>query len=360
MQYPAHGANPASLYKALQLDMPTSIIDVSENVNVFGTPEEVVQQWGDCVQLLQQYPHEEAEPFTSAAAAYHGILREHVAVSNGAAESLNVIAQSFAGKRVVLLEPSFSEYRRTLMQYGCTIEQVVATSIEQYTFDEDVLRDALNDAAACYICNPNNPTGVLTARASIERYVASYPQCTFVIDEAFMDWTDEVESCVSLVSHYNNIIVLRSMTKMYGLAGVRLGYMLTQKAQQYRAYFPHWNVSTVAIALGVTCFQQHAFVEKSRAHADKLRTTMSEQLRAIGARVTNSRANFLTFSLPNVDADAFFMHMLKRGIVLRHTKNYVGLNGRWFRIAVKSDDIWATCLQEMTDYVQHDSSISPR
>lgn len=359
MQYPAHGANAASLYKALEMEMPADVIDLSENVNVFQTPDAVQQQWASSFSLLQAYPHEQAEPFTSAAAEHHGVSRAYVKATNGAAEALHVLAQYLQKQTVVLFEPSFSEYRRTLTHAGCTIVPVVAQSITNYTFCDEEVHDALRQADACYICNPNNPTGALTSRATIEAYVQQYPQCLFVIDEAFIDWTDEAQSCVSLVEAYDNIVVLRSMTKMYGLAGVRLGYMLTQHVPHLHGYFPHWHVSGLAIALGTTCLQQHEFAERSRMHAHTLRTQMTDELRALGCTVTNSVANFCTFSLPDgYDTDHFFRTMLARGIVLRHTKNYVGLDGQWLRIAVKDNAMWQRCLQEMKQYVDNVSHIS--
>lgn len=361
MQYPAHGANAAALYAALNMKMPETVIDVSENVNVFQSPESIRAVWQRAFSLLHTYPHETAEPFTSAVAAFHHVACEHVVVTNGAAEALNVIAQSFASKRVALFEPSFSEYRRTLTQYGCDIVSIVARDIETYTFDEADVHEALQTAHACYICNPNNPTGVLTTRASIEAYMTRYPHCTFVIDEAFLDWTDEKESCLPLVATHDNVIVLRSMTKMYGLAGVRLGYAVTQRAHALRAYLPHWSVSAIAIELGLACLDETAFVARSKAHAAALRTRMTADLEALQCRVTKSAANFLTFSLPaRLDPDHFFKTLLERGIVLRHTKNYVGLDGNWFRIAVKDDATWQICLQEMTRYVQNNTPVSSR
>lgn len=353
MQYPKHGANPAALYKGLGLEMPAEIIDVSENVNSAGMPQMVKEQWPHLLESASFYPDEEAAPFVEKVALHHRVLAAHVVAANGAAEALMVLAQQFQGKPVVLLEPSFSEYRRTLSLYGCAIRSVVATDVLAGNFDEAALYEALDGARALYICNPNNPTGVLQARTWIEQLLKAFPNVSIVVDEAFMDWTDELESVVSLVKNYRNLIVLRSMTKMYSLAGVRLGYVVSQQADVLRPFFPHWHVSQLAIQMGMLCLEDERFVFESRLAADALRGEMQQVLVKAGCQVSNSAANFFIFKLPDhLDADAFFKSMLEKGIVLRHTKNYVGLDGEWFRIAVKNSAIWQRCREVILAYVQ--------
>lgn len=355
MRLPAHGANAAALYEAMGLVMPARVVDVSENVNSAGLPPSVREQWPRLLEVASGYPHEQAEPFRSNAARQHQVETGHIVVTNGAAEGLMALAQRFTGQHVALLEPSFSEYRRTLLAQGCTVQSIVVDDIVSYSVADEKLTAVLANVHACYICNPNNPTGVLMKCAWLEELIRAYPQCQFVIDEAFMDWTDEVESVVSLVAHYPNLFVLRSMTKMYAIAGVRLGYVIGQKAGELARYLPHWNVGGIAIEIGCLCLKEVAFVETSRATSAMLRTQMQHDLRSIGCNVSNSAANFLCFQPPpHVDVDPFFKWMLKRGIVLRHTKNYVGLDGAWFRIAVKTPEIWQVCKEAIEHYVSRD------
>lgn len=354
MHFPAHGANAASLYAQLQLPIPSRITDVSENVNSNGLPIALQQLWPTLLTTVAEYPHEQAAPFLQAVATHHQLPTRYIQVSNGAAESLMVLAQFFRGQTVALLEPSFSEYRRTLMQHGCEILSIVTTNVAEYSFSQQAVAQALQRAQALYICNPNNPTGVVQARQWIEQLLQHYPHVYIVVDEAFIDWTDEQQSVIDLVPHYQNLIVLRSMTKMYALAGVRLGYVLSQTVPQLRGYFPHWNVSGIAIALGCECLKQRQFVEQSRQQVAQLRQDMQRCLQQLGCTVTKSEANFLTFCLPaRYDADDFYFTLLQQGIVLRHTKNYVALNGKWFRIAVKNQETWQICNEAIEQYVQN-------
>lgn len=354
MQLPAHGANAEALYKAMNLHMPDQVIDVSENVNHLGYPKQVELQWPKLLSKIAGYPNEQAEPFRSQAADLHQVAAQHVVVTNGAAEGLMALAQLFRKQEVALLQPSFSEYSRTLKQQDCVIHSILAEDIGEYCFKGELLEKQLENVHACYICNPNNPTGVLLKKQWIEQLLKKFNHCYFVVDEAFMDWTDETESVVSFVNTYPNLFVLRSMTKMYALAGVRLGYVIGQHAEKLRNYLPHWNVSAIANEIGSLCLEDKDFVKESREKSSKLRSQMVMDLKLIDCKVSKSAANFLLFQLPEqYNPDEFFTYLLERGIVLRHTKNYVGLDGAWFRIAVKSEEIWRKCKDEITNYVKN-------
>ena len=356
MSYPAHGANAEALYNSLHIEIPKNIIDLSENVNSLAQPQVVKQLWPTLLSSLGKYPNEQVEPFRSEIAEYHQVAPDYIAVGNGAAECLMVLARHFQHKKAIVLEPSFSEYKRTLHQEGVTVHSLLVDDIQTYTIPVERVKQAMEQADVLYICNPNNPTGVLTKKVEIKELLQYGQQvdCAIVVDEAFIDWTDEEESVVSLVSTYDNLIVLRSMTKMYALAGVRLGYMISQQAPKFVQAFPHWNVSEIAIQLGCACIHAHDFVDKSRKSSDDMRESMKEFLMSYHCRVSNSVANFLLFSLPeHIDAESFFMAMLKQGIVLRHTKNYVGLEGQWFRIGMKQSEAMDQFKRAFTDYVQN-------
>src|SRR5690606_2002340 len=143
MQLPAHGANAAALYKAMNVKMPEQVIDVSENVNYHGYPKLVEQQWANLIEKIAGYPHEQAEPFRTQVAEVHKVAAQHVVVTNGAAGGLMAVAQLFNGQEVALLQPSFSEYARTLKQQGCVIHSILAEDIETYRFNEETLETQL-------------------------------------------------------------------------------------------------------------------------------------------------------------------------------------------------------------------------
>ncbi|WP_332649576.1 pyridoxal phosphate-dependent aminotransferase [Lysinibacillus sp. 54212] len=353
MALPAHGANALALYRQLQLPMPEKIYDLSENVNVLGSPSSIKKLWPALLESVGSYPDMLAEPFRSKVASVHRVPNDFVVVGNGAAELLMAIAQFFREKHAIIVEPSFSEYKRTLLQQNVHVESIVVEDICLYKLPMQALKKAMDKGDVIYLCNPNNPTGVLTAREEIEELLAYGEKvgCAVVVDEAFMDWTDEKESVIDLTVRYANLFVLRSMTKMYALAGVRLGYLVSRHASNIYNYLPHWSVSGIAIAIGCQCLEESAFVQISGENSTKMRTAMSHFLMQHGCAVTASEANFLTFKLPmGWSVPEAYLYFLQHGIVLRHTENYIGLDGQWFRIGMKDEEAMNEFTKRFVEY----------
>ncbi len=340
MQYPAHGANPMTLYEKLGLDLPTQIIDLSENVNHFGYPQSFSAVWPSLLEKIAHYPHEEAEPFRSKLANLHQVKKEHIVIGNGAAELLMALSKLYANNKAIIIEPSFSEYARTLQQQNTQIISIIVDEMETYSLPIEKIKEAMIEASVIYLCNPNNPTGVVIQKELLTEIITYGQQvhCDVVVDEAFMDWTDESESVLDLIDMYPHLFVMRSMTKMYSMAGVRLGYCLSQQAVRLKKNLPHWNVSGLAIELGLQALEEELFCEKSRQYANEMRDNMTRFLESRGCMVTQSQTNYLAFRLPqNRDAADFYFYLLKEGIVLRHTQNFKGMDGQWFRIALKDE-----------------------
>lgn len=340
MQYPAHGANPATLYEKLGLDMPTQIIDLSENVNHFGYPVSFSTLWPTLLDKIAHYPHEEAEPLRSKLANVHQVKKENIVIGNGAAELLMALSKLYTNNKAIIIQPSFSEYARTLQQQNTQIISIVVDEIETYSLPIEKIKEAMIEAQVIYLCNPNNPTGVVIQKEQLVEIITYGQQvnCDVIVDEAFMDWTDESQSVIDLIEIYPHLFVMRSMTKMYSMAGVRLGYCLSQQATLLKKNLPHWNVSGLAIELGLQALEEDAFCEKSRQYANNMRERMTQFLVHNGCVVTKSEANYIAFRLPeHVNASDFYYYLLKEGVVLRHTQNFIGMDGLWFRIALKDE-----------------------
>lgn len=357
MHYPAHGANPATLYEKLAIEMPEQIIDLSENVNFLGPPKSFKPIWQNFFQNIASYPHEEAEPLRSQIAACMSLPKEYVVIGNGAAELLMAMAKKYTKKKVLVIEPSFSEYKRTLQQQQAIIQSIVVDDIVDYVLPISAIMEQMKEASALYICNPNNPTGVLQTKDVLCKIIAHGKRigCDVIVDEAFIDWTDESQSVIAIAAHYPNLIVLRSMTKMYSMASVRLGYVVSQQAAAIKAQLPHWNVSGIAIALGMQALEEEAFRQTSIQAVAKLREESVEFLRKQGCHVTNSVANYVAFRLPKpYDAAHFFLSLLSQGIVVRHSENFYGMAGQWFRLAMKEQDKMERFYQVFVDYTKGD------
>ncbi|MEK4227948.1 pyridoxal phosphate-dependent aminotransferase [Solibacillus sp. FSL H8-0538] len=342
MAFPIHGANYEALYKNFDLPLPTNVFDLSENVNCLGTPDSVHQMWPHLFSELTRYPHPEAEPLHSQLAMTHQLLNEQIVIGNGAAELLSTYANLFSGKKVILLHPTFSEYKETLTSAGATCIDII-TDVHAHELPLEKINAAMKIASCLYICNPNNPTGKLLELDVLLSLIqtARQQQCHVLIDEAFMDWTDERNSVIPYVAQFEHVTVMRSMTKMYALAGIRLGYMVSHPITitRIKQKLPHWNVNALALSIGAQCLQEHTFRKRSIDVSKTQRMNITQFLREHGCIVLDSVANFVCFQLAQPEKTReFYFYCLTNGIVLRHTENYVGLNGQWLRIGLKKDE----------------------
>ncbi|MFC7365716.1 MULTISPECIES: threonine-phosphate decarboxylase CobD [Bhargavaea] len=356
MQLPEHGANPLRLYERLGMEVPDRVRDFSENVNPMGIPEKVRKSWPELLSALPHYPDPEGEPFRSAAAAYHGVPGNRVLAGNGAAELFSVIADRYRGRTALLIHPTFSEYRTTLLSKGAKCTDLVTDPADP-EFPEERVLEKMSDADVLYICNPNNPTGVRIPRETIRRLAEHGLRtgCELVIDEAFMDFAGEEHSFIPDLVEFPNAVVVRSMTKMYGIPGIRLGYMIgaEDRIAGHRNAIPHWNVNGIAARIGTFCFDEDEFRQRTVRYCGEQRQQLAVFLEEAGCTVTDSETNYISFR-PEKSA-GLFGAMLRQGIVLRHSENFHGMDGAWFRVGIKEREKMKILKEALAGWFGEDS-----
>ncbi|MFS0690514.1 threonine-phosphate decarboxylase CobD [Sporosarcina sp. 179-K 8C2 HS] len=339
MQLPEHGANPRHVYEKLGMAPPSRILDFSENCNPAGPPRAVIEMWPDLLARLNTYPDPSGEPFLSKAADYHGVSKASVFAGNGAAEILSLIADRYRGRRAIVVHPTFSEYEATLRAKGVEIERIIASEADGFRLPVEEVLEKVSTVSVLYLCTPNNPTGIMPEREDLLTVIrkAGEVGCEVVLDEAFIDFIDESMSFIPELNEFPHVIVVRSMTKMYAIPGIRLGYAVAHPdiIASLKTTAPHWNVNGMAAAIGAVCLGQDAYREAAIRHARTEREKMTAFLKEYGCTVTESAANFLSFK-PE-DTGKLYKEMLARGIVLRHSENFLGMDGRWLRIGMKSE-----------------------
>lgn len=358
MSLPSHGANAHQLYQRLNIPIPEMVIDFSENVNPLGPPDFVRERWESYANLITKYPDPYGEPFVSAAAMYHEVSSEQILIGNGAAEIFANLAIRYQQKKAVVIHPTFSEYEATLKPYKAIVTEIIAIGKLQMN---EVFGE-VEKADVIYICRPNNPTGYLIPLEEILQIAehAKRHNCDLVLDEAFLDFIDEKESFIPYLNDFPNVIVVRSMTKMYAIPGLRLGYAVAGKEtiDDIRSRLPHWNSNALATAIGAQCFKEEEYRQHAIHFARKARADFTQFLEGLNCRVLPSHTNFLCFQLPDpVQSKDFFEYLLAKGCVLRHTENFKGLDGNWFRAGMKKEDDMQYLKKELTTWFKESLSL---
>lgn len=353
MSLPNHGANPHRLYEQLSIKKPTQIIDFSENVNPAGPPSFIREKWDKLFPLISRYPDPLGQPFLSAVAKFHHVKEEHVLLGNGAAEIFSLLATMFYKKRAILIHPTFSEYAATLAANDVEIIHLEVDDIATWKLPIAQIIEEMQQAAILYLCTPNNPTGVLPPKEELLLLIkeAKKANCYLVLDEAFIDWVSEDASMIPFVKENPHIMIVRSMTKMYAIAGIRLGYMIAapkviKKLQQKTS---HWHINGLAAVIGAICLEEKEFRDEAIRYAQKSREDFTAFLQQYGCKTTDSVTNYISFQLPQPkQSKVFFQAMLEKGFVLRHTENFKGMNGEWFRVGMKDEKAMKSLQKEMT------------
>ena len=207
-----------------------------------------------------------------------------------------------------------------------------------FAVTDSILSSITPEVDMVFLCQPNNPTGQLTPLPLVERILRRCEACgaLLVVDECFLDFLPDCDALTAkALLDSKNLLILKAFTKLYGMAGVRLGYCLcanTALLEAMQAAGQPWAVSSLAQAAGLAALDETAYVAQVRALIAQQRPRLTAGLRALGLRVLDGRANYLLFQGPETLGDA----LRQWGVVLRSCSNYPGLDGSWYRTAVRT------------------------
>ena len=313
-------------------------LDFSANVSPLGLPQGVANAIAAALPHADRYPDPLCRALRAKLAPHEGIPAESILCGNGAADLIFRLVWAAKPRTALLPAPTFAEYAAALETAGCTIRRHFLRESEDFAVTEAFISAVDEDTDMVFLCQPNNPTGQLTPLALVEALLHRCEACgaLLVVDECFLDFLlqSEVLSAKKLLAS-PNLIILKAFTKLYGMAGVRLGYCLCSNIallDKMQAAGQPWAVSGLAQAAGLAALDETAYVAQVQALIAQQRPILQDGLRALGLRVLDGSANYLLFQAPETLGDA----LRQRGIVLRSCGNYPGLDGSWYRTAVRT------------------------
>jgi threonine-phosphate decarboxylase len=339
---PVHGGNAAAIATRYDLD-PASLLDFSANVDPFGPPPAVraaIARIARAPRGVANYPEPTAKPLREAIARHHGIDAASVLVANGSTALLDAIVRGLEPEATVVPVPAFSEYRRAIRSAR---SRFVAYPLDtEFEWNDVALLDRIagERAKLLVLTNPHNPSGRLVSR---ERLAGLIEGCArrdayVVVDEAFIDYAF-VQSLIGLRAA--NLVVVRSLTKFYGMAGIRAGYAVVPVALAPRiaAHNPSWPIGSIDIAAACAALDSGDYDRSTRDRNRRERARLARGLRAYDITVFPSEANFLLLELPCVPAtlEALEERLVREHrIVVRDCRTYEGLEHRSIvRVAVR-------------------------
>lgn len=325
-------------------------LDFSANVSPLGLPAGVAAAITNALPTADRYPDPLCRELRAALAGAEGVPADWIFCGNGAADLIFRLALAVRPRRALLPAPTFAEYEAALQTVGCAVQRVFLREENEFAVTEEFIDAVTPETDIVFLCQPNNPTGQVTPPARVERLVRRCAECgaVLVVDECFLDFLPDRDAWTAkqLLRDTPQLIILKAFTKLYAMAGVRLGYALCGDAallEKMRGAGQPWAVSSLAQAAGLAALQETAYAGAVRALIAEQRPRMAAGLRALGLRVMDGQANYLLFrATPD-----FGEKLRRRGAVVRSCANYPGLDAAWYRTAVRTAEENTRLLQIM-------------
>lgn len=316
-------------------------LDFSANISPLGLPEGVRRAVIESLELAQRYPDPLCRALRAKLGALHGLPAENIVCGNGAADLIFRMALALRPRRALVIEPGFAEYRRALETVGCEVLSHRLREAEGFALTERVL-DCITPAVdIMFLCQPNNPTGLVAGPELLGRILdrCSHTGTLLAVDECFLDFVErpELYTLTGYLKEQQRLIIFKAFTKTYAMAGLRLGYALcgsSELAERIYSCGQPWAVSVPAQAAGLAALDELDYVKKLHRLISAQRRSLIERLSALGLWVLPGEANFLLFK----SGDTALCEKLRpRGILLRSCANFPGIGPGWYRSAVRTE-----------------------
>ncbi|MEM9367947.1 MAG: 5,6-dimethylbenzimidazole synthase [Planctomycetota bacterium] len=318
---------------------PRRVLDLSSNILSVQHPLSVRR----AVQMacISSYPDRECTALRERLAKQHGVDARSIVLGNGCCELIQLLAQALLepGQRTLVLEPTFSEYRRASRLAGAEIEACFMEPGDRSSSWVSALGASLDQhpIELVWICNPNNPCGTSRDRKEIEELARDNPSTVFAVDESYIEFAKATESIMG--STLPNLVCLRSLTKSRALAGLRLGYVVASERilHSLRCHRPPWSVNAIAQDVGVAVMDAQWHYEEVVTATLANRNRLLTELRQRGLKPLESDANFLLVPVgkPFENAAQFRNRLLQDGVLVRDCSSF-GLPHH-VRIAIGDD-----------------------
>ncbi|MGM0752078.1 MAG: histidinol-phosphate transaminase [Bacillota bacterium] len=299
----------------------SSIRKLSENENIYGCSPKVKQWFKENGSDLFLYPDGAAVELSHKVATFLGVPKEQLVFGNGSDEVIRLLTRAYLSSRdeAIMADVTFPRYQTNVSLEGGT---PVIVPLVNGTHDLQAMHDQITpNTKLIFVCNPNNPTGTIVGKKELLQFIESVPShILVVVDEAYMEYvtTDDYLETLPLLSAFENLIVLRTFSKIYGLAGLRVGFgvMNEEVAEQLRKVKDVFNVNTVAQKSAIIALEDQAFIRECTHKNERGRLFLEGEFDRLGVSYFPSQSNFIMVDT-GLNGDTVSYELVKRGLVVR-------------------------------------------
>ncbi len=317
-----------------------SIIDFSSNINPLGISPKVKKVYEESLSCISQYPDTYAREFCQAISGHFSVGNECVITGNGAISLIDLAVRALRPQRALVIQPCFNEYKRILHLWGATVDQISLRDENDFQFSYDDIVRKLSGIDMILLGSPNNPTGTALKRDEMLALIKETERrgIFLVVDEAFMDWTPE-SSIYEEINRSSTLIVIRSLTKFFSLAGIRSGFALASPRiiHKMRSVQEPWSCNALAQRLSIAALEDLEFQKKSLQWFREESVEFYQMLSHVREiKVYPSLTNFFLIKLHDRDnRESLIASIKSKGMYIREMNDVEGLENHFFRIALK-------------------------
>jgi threonine-phosphate decarboxylase len=322
---------------------PLGTLDFSASINPLGPPPAAIEQYHRAAASLARYPAPYADLLAGRIADWIGLSADQVLIGNGSTQLIHLLARVMRWRRPVVVTPTFSEISNALILADAPPRAIELSRDSDFELRmDDAVRALDRGADAILLGRPNSPTG---AMVPFDQATAIAIECArfgahCVFDEAFIDFAALAQSMTALVPRTPNVIVLRSMTKIFAIPGLRLGFAVASASsiERLRATLEPWSVNAVAERVGLACLGvADEYISRTQDLIARERGYLAAGLAQNPyLRVYPSAANFLMLAARENDTDSFGACMLRQSLAVRDLRSLPGCGRGLYRVGVRN------------------------
>ena len=316
------------------------IIKLGSNENPWGPSPKAMQAIEDEIGSINRYPESQLHELVGEIARYSGVKDSQVIIGgDGADEIIDVLAKTFidAGDEFIVPLPSYMYYEYLLRQYGA--KPVYARwDLKENRLDVESIYDSISPKTRMiFLCSPNNPTGTLIDKDVLADIAAKNPDILIVIDEAYFEYSEVTNR--DLIDEYDNIFIIRTMSKVLGLAGMRIGYGLAceEIIEYMHRIKPVFSLTRLSFVAALNTFRDTEYIEESIRKGIESRQYLYDEISKIdGLKVFPSKSNFMLIDIRGTGFTATDLaeKLMRRAIIVRDCTSFKGLDEYWIRISI--------------------------
>ncbi|MFQ6066524.1 MAG: threonine-phosphate decarboxylase CobD [bacterium] len=336
----SHGGNHREAAKRYGLS-PNEILDFSANINPWANSLGIEKIVRVNLKEIYHYPDPQCAQLINQIGQYLTVDRENILAGNGSTELIYLAARALLPRKALIFAPTFLEYERALKACGGEPKLLFLKENQRFSIGIQKIIEATEGVEAIFTCNPNNPTGTFFSKDELLELVkvTEERKITLILDESYLDFKHPGESLVKEAPKRNHLLVLRSFTKFFGVAGLRLGYGVGGRhlIEKMAGLKEPWTVNCLAQVAGAYLLRNNQRINRIREAVTKESEFLFGQLSRIeGLKPYPPQANFILVKIETKFSSSKLQEELaKRGILIRDCSNFAGLNDKFFRVAVR-------------------------